>query len=504
MNALARRIKALYKNPVLHSKYAGRVELRPYQAPPVQAIANSVRQRLGLSFVVIFSRQSGKNESQLALYDYLLEVFQQAGGDIIHVEPTYKPQTITAMRRLTARLKRNPLTRGRWKKEAGYIFSIGAASLTHFSGEPSANVVGGTASLLLSINEAQDVTTAKYDKDFKPMAASTNATRVFWGTRWPDSLLERELEFARAAEAEDGIQRVFIVDADEVGKHLAAYKKFVAEEVKRLGRQHPLVKTQYFCELIKGAAGMFPPDRIAMMQGAHTARTMPEPEKIYAFLLDVAGQDEAAFDGSEVLNNPGRDAVNLKVVQVDLSEDPASPTYRVVLRLEWTGQKHTEIRKKTKALGDVWNPQYIIMDATGVGEGLWSMLDEDFPTLYEVKPGELRKVHPFKFTASSKSSLGYGLLGLIDSGRYREYHPMDAKFIEQLEHCKYSTGVGPDKPMKWGVPESATNKLTDERIHDDDIITAALCCLLDQGKWHIPTAPRAEEGFEPLDLAKDY
>jgi len=457
MNGLARRINAMYKNPFLHSKYAGRVKLRAYQEPPIQAIVESVRKRLGLSFVVIFSRQSGKNESQLALYDYLLEIFQKVGGDMIHVEPTYKPQTIIAMRRLTARLNRNPLTRGRWKKEAGYIFTIGAASLHHFSGDPSANVVGATASLLLSVNEAQDVTPEKFDKDFKPMAASTDATRVFWGTRWPDSLLERELEFARAAEAEDGIQRVFIVDADEVGKHIAAYKKFVEEEVKRLGRQHPLVKTQYFCELIKGAAGMFPPDRIAMMQGAHLALTTPEPEKIYAFLIDVAGQDESAFDGSEVLNNPGRDAVNLKIVQVDLSENPASPTYRVVTRLEWTGKKHTDIRKSVKALGDVWHPQYIVIDATGVGEGLWSMLDEDFPTLHEVKADELRRVHPFKFSSSSKSSLGYSLLGLIDSGRYGEYAPVDEHLIEQLNHGKYSTGVGPDKPMKWGVPNTAKN-----------------------------------------------
>ena len=79
---------------------------------------------------------------------------------------------------------------------------------------------------------------------------------------------------------------------------------------------------------------------------------------------------------------------------------------------------------------------------------------------------------------------------------------MDGKFIEQLEHCKYSTGVGPDKPMKWGVPDTAKNKLTDETIHDDDIITAALCCVLDQGRWHIPTPLVTADGYDPLEFAK--
>ena len=37
----------------------------------------------------------------------------------------------------------------------------------------------------------------KYDKDISPMASSTNATRLFAGTRWtPDTLLERQYRHA--------------------------------------------------------------------------------------------------------------------------------------------------------------------------------------------------------------------------------------------------------------------------------------------------------------------
>jgi hypothetical protein len=52
--------------------------------------------------------------------------------------------------------------------------------MIHFlSAAPSSNIVGATVSLLLECDEAQDVEIAKWDKEIAPMAASTNATRVF-------------------------------------------------------------------------------------------------------------------------------------------------------------------------------------------------------------------------------------------------------------------------------------------------------------------------------------
>ena len=121
------------------------------------------------------------------------------------------------MRRLERVLKRNPLTFKEWRKEAGYIYRIGTARIFFLSGAPDSNIVGATASLLLEVDEAQDLEAEKYDKDIAPMAASTNATRVFWGTAWTSqTLLARELRSAREAEREDGQRRVFVVDAERV------------------------------------------------------------------------------------------------------------------------------------------------------------------------------------------------------------------------------------------------------------------------------------------------
>ncbi len=159
-------------------------------------------------------------------------------------------------------------------------------------------MVSATANRLLVVNEAQDVDLLKYDKDIAPMAASANATRLFSGTRWTgDTLLEREYQHALEAQKQDGIRRVFFLTAEEVRAAVPEYGTFVDGVVARLGRQHPLVKTQFFCETVDAQAGMFPPGRQALMKGSHGARSEPEPGKTYAFLIDVAGQDEARLGG---------------------------------------------------------------------------------------------------------------------------------------------------------------------------------------------------------------
>ena len=101
---------------------------------------------------------------------------------MVKISPTWKPQSQNAMRRLERVLKKGLVTQTLWEKESGYIYRVGRANIYFFSGEAQANIVGATASTLLEVDEAQDVTIEKYDKDIAPMAASTNATRVFWGT----------------------------------------------------------------------------------------------------------------------------------------------------------------------------------------------------------------------------------------------------------------------------------------------------------------------------------
>jgi hypothetical protein len=255
----------VWRNPVRWARGCG-VRLRPYQVAPALAIADSILHRSGRTFVVVMPRQSGKNEVQRHLLAWLLFRFGPVGGQIVSVSPTYKPQTINAMDRLRRSLDRNPATRRQWKNQRGFIFVYREARVQFFSGEQQANVVGATADLLLNVDEAQDVSPAKFDKDFDPMTASTNATRVFWGTAWTSrTLLARQMQVARLEQERDGIQRLFFYTADDVRALVPPYGAHVDRVVAQRGRQHPLVKTQYFCEDIDAQTGMFHPARRALM-----------------------------------------------------------------------------------------------------------------------------------------------------------------------------------------------------------------------------------------------
>lgn len=495
-------IKQLLRDIILFCEQAGKIKLRNYQIEAAQAIIDSVLNRRGYSIVVVFPRQSGKNELQAQIETYLLTIFSQLDAEIIKVSPTWKPQTLNAMRRLERALKRNLIARDMWRKESGYIYRVGSARIFFLSGSPTANVVGATANLLLECDEAQDVLPSKWDKDFAPMAASTNATKVFWGTAWTSrTLLARELRAAQAAEARDGCKRVFMIDAHDVAEEVPAYWEHVKEQMAKLGKDHPLIKTQYFSQEIDAEGGMFTPARISLMQGGHEPAEKPEPGKIYAILIDVAGEEEDKSGNLVEGEKPRklgttsqRDSTALTIVEVDLAsvadELIQAPTYKVVKRYLWTGEKQTSQYGQIKSIIDQWAAQQVVIDSTGVGAGLASFLDHAYPG----------KVTPYYFTSKSKSSLGWGFIAVIETGRYKEYTSkeytsreytstrkdnlnLQALFWKQAEHCQMEVLEDSNKEMRWGVPDGTRDRQTGELVHDDLLISAALCYALDKKEW---------------------
>ncbi len=293
--------------------------LRPYQIEAANAVIESVFDRAGSSFVWKFARQGGKDETLTALYEYIMTVLCHLDASIVVATPTFKPQTELSMQRLQSRLSRHVVLQSEWRRQSKHIFRIRGARTYFFSAHRSANVVGATASHLLVVNEAQDVLPAIYDKHFAPMAAANNATRLFSGTAWTNTtLLAREERYCRLQEEQDGVKRVFIVDGHEIAKVHAPYGEFLQGEIARLGPNNPIVVSQYLCREIDAQTGMFNAARLALMQSdspspmrsphfrpergwtamGSTANCQPttancQPTTAYAFLIDVAGQDEA-------------------------------------------------------------------------------------------------------------------------------------------------------------------------------------------------------------------
>ena len=309
------------------------------------------------------------------------------------------------------------------------------------------------------------------------MAASTNATRVFWGTAWTSrTLLARELRAARLEEQKDGIRRTWVLTADQVGAEVPAYKKFVAEQIARLGRNNPLVRTQYFSEEIDAEGGMFPLARRVLMVGCHPKEEYPTPGKVYVFTIDVAGEDEGAIEDLTKLANPRRDSTVLTIFEVitpSTVDIQNKPTYKVVSRLSWQGVKHSSLYTVIVAMADAWQPVKLIIDATGVGAGLASFFIDRLGS----------KVLPFEFSQVSKSDLGWSFISVIESGRYKSYLPIDPEMARQLEYCQYQILEGPGKLMRWGVPDGTRDVATGELVHDDYVLSAALIALLDAETW---------------------
>ena len=524
MHTLATALRYWLSDISHFSRLVIRRPLRRYQLRPAAAILQSILQGQGLTFAVMMSRQAGKNELSAQLEAYLLNLYRRRGGGIVKASPTFKPQTVNSILRLTDRLE-NPWNHGQYRRREGYIIELDAARAFFFSAEPSARVVGATASLLLEGDEAQDIAQVKWDKDFIPMGASTNVTTVLYGTAWTSqTFLAQTIQHLHQLELRDGRRRVFCVSTDEVAAEVPAYGAFVKTQVARLGRNHPLIRTQFFLEPVDTSGGLFPPSRRALMRGSHPPRLAPEPGHRYALLIDVAGEDET--EGLPVdramLANPRRDATAITIVDVivDRARMPLERLFCVVQRELHLGTRHTALYGRILALARHWGAAWVVVDATGVGAGLAAFLAA---ALGHQRDGG--KVVPVEFTPNVKSDLGWDFLALVETGRFQDHAdtepsplgsgspppspPLPAawergpggegpspprpvcgergpggegqrQFWYEVEACQYEITPGPAKRMRWGVWESPAYDGLIARGHDDLLISAALCTIVDK------------------------
>ena len=452
--------------------------LREYQLAPAYAILDSVLNQRGLSFAVVFSRQAGKNELSAQLEGYLLNLYQRKGGFIVKAAPTYKPQLINSKMRLEDILD-NDWNRHQVRGREGYMIFLGKAGCVFLSADPSSSVVGATASIMLECDEAQDVDEDKWEIDFTPMAASTNATRVFYGTVWTSKTMLAKLCRQLRGQEADGHERVFYVNWEDVAKEVPNYGEYVRQEIARKGRNHPLIKTQYYLEEIDAEGRMFDDRRQALMQGTHRRRSSPDQNRVYAATLDVAGEDEEMTGDELRVTKPHKDSTVATIFEVELStvKDPllAAASYRVVDVFRDTGTKHTLLYGKLRGYFEHWGVRKIVADASGVGAGLVSFLSA------RTAFGE--RVVPFQFSPPKrKSDLGWDFLTVVETGRFKYFvddgSPDWSEFWQQVDECQYEVSEGEEKRMKWGV--------VDATVHDDRIVGAALVAELDKVKWAIP------------------
>ncbi len=450
--------------------------LRPYQREVALAVLDSVFGRKGLTFSVEIARQGGKNELSAQLELLLLTLYMAEPQNLVKCSPTFKPQTVISMMRLKDRLNDAGFS-GIWVAELGYIIRLAQARAIFLSADESANVVGNTAQILLEIDESQDVSKEKYNKEFKPMGATTNVTTVHYGTTWDDTtLLEEVKQTNLELERRDGIQRHFRYDWQSVAQYNPDYLAYVEAEKERLGENHPLFLTQYRLLPIRGGGNYLSPQQRAQLNGEHTRRHQPDRSRVYIAGIDLAGEAEEAEGASLRMLKPRQDSTVVTIGELDFSTSDdvvEQPRVKIVEHYWWTGRKHTELYPQLiDILQAVWHCRRIVVDATGVGQPVSSFLKKSLGS----------RVLPFTFTAQSKSALGFALLAAINSGRLKMYagdsSPEGQEFWFEMEKAK--SQYRPSQTMNFYVDPA--------QGHDDFLMSLAL--LVEAAKRYEPRGAR--------------
>ncbi|MGD9933925.1 MAG: hypothetical protein AB7T37_09405 [Dehalococcoidia bacterium] len=419
--------------------------LRAYQARTFLALARGVESRPGATFTVLFPRQAGKNEVSATLVAFLLLANAARGGTVVVCAPTLHPQGAISHARTVRTLSnlRHLLPAIARPRVAEQSIRIGNASATFLSASPEAHVAGHTASLALIADEAQEIDADWFDRQFRPMAASTGAPAVLFGTPWDgETLLDRAVARNREldAKARPGEPRLHReVHWPEVAAANPAYGDYVREERSRLGARHPLFLTQYGLQTVADAGRLFSAEDLEALEGSHPREEAPTDGARYVAGLDLGGEGRESDRSILTIARADGDAVE------------------VVAHVSWQGTPMREIGGAVELLAHHWRIERLVVDATGIGQ----------PLAGELKRALGGHVEQFVFTGPSKSELGYALLAAVRNGRLRLYAddgiPESRACRAELAACR-SRFHGP--ALRWGAPPGA---------HDDYVVSLALC-----------------------------
>ncbi|WP_112427980.1 phage terminase large subunit family protein [Thermogemmatispora tikiterensis] len=453
--------------------------LYPYQREIAAAILDSIHSGRGDIFSVMLARQMGKNQLSAVLEAYLLATVPE--GTIVKAAPTFKPQLLTSRLRLLTLLQTSPLAERLWRSgdhllglapqaDPQLVRRHSGPRILFLSAAPESNVVGATASLLLEIDEAQDVSPDKFDRDFRPMAATTNATTVLYGTAWSDdTLLARQRALNLEREQHEGRRTHFEYDWQALAAINPAYRRFVESEIQRLGASHPAIQTQYLLQPISGAGHLLTPLQRSLLQGDHPWQEEPQEEAHYVAAIDIGGEEQRPEEQLALLSQSTavpsrrrRDSTVLTIAALSPNE-LGLPGLRIVHQQWWTGRPYLEQYSAVLALAERWRLRRLIIDATGLGAGLAALLRS--------RLGDERLLS-FTFTRPSKSRLTYQFLAAINSGRLKLYTPASAPAAiagecwQQLRQARYRL-LGESGIDMYVNPSEG---------HDDFLISLALLC----------------------------
>lgn len=443
------------------------------------AIRRDSRVPAGHSAVLIASRQAGKNETMARLEARMLCKYSSSIREAVKAAPVAKPTLHISKNRLKLVMNSKlfhalPKNFVHW--EEGYICKVGTARQVFLSCEPSAHRVGHTASLYLSVDEAQDVDSEVYSKDLRPMLLQTGAMTLISGTSWDKaSLIEVERERARAAQKRLGIRLLYEYPWWRIAEENAFYGETTQAEIDKLGEDHPIVLTQYRLIPVDKMGSFLTEAGVRKLQGAHRRLSEPVPGRHYVAGIDWCGATEQ--DEADILRDPEkiqkRDSGVVTIGELIWNQNKLGhkiPTVRVVDHLFFTARQPMDIIDEVfNFVFERWKCLYAVSDASGVGDMPSAVLATRRPN----------QVTPLKSSLSLVSTLGFNLLGAINTERFKIYSEESQTHREcmfQFRECRRE--MRSHGYMRFGAPEVKVQtdwSLARVDVHDDFVKSASYC-----------------------------
>lgn len=407
--------------------------LRRYQQETAYEISRMLERVRGETFTVMFPRQAGKNEVSAALVTHLLLANAHHGGTVVICAPTTHPQARISMERTVEHLSVFASNRLSIRvSESANTVRAGRARAVYLSASPAAHVAGHTASIALIGDEAQDIDADWFNRQFRPMAASTGASTVLLGTAWNGKTLLERAAKANIGRRAGPFPLHHQVDWRKIAKSLPVYGEYVRAERERLGAGHPAFETQYELRPSEFVAGMFSAAQLAALAGGHERLAAPLAGERYVAGLDFGGEGD------------GADRTVLTIARVTGS--PLS--CEVVAFREWQGAGFAQLWDELGAALLSWRPERVLADATGLGAPLIAGLKERLAAQGSL-PGFA--IEGVTFTPQLKAELGYGLLAALNAGTLALYKEADAsrdRCLREFAACRSELVSGGG--MRWG------------------------------------------------------
>ena len=399
---------------------------------------------------ILSSRQTGKNETAALLQRRHLWRKQDSPhiASWIRTAPTHEPQIVNSKKRLqellqldTKKVVHHPLfLNQKLIQSEGYIWRFGNATVEFMSSGPTSNVVGATASECLDMDEAHKVDKEKFDEDFAPFTASTNAGTLLWGVA-SDGL--DTIEWYRENNRENKQAHLNLYYPCDIWAEVSpTYRGHLENRVKALGWDHPIIKTQYRLIPVSQEGTFINKTQAAMLfQSEHDRELGPRPGATYEMLIDVAAGNEdfnpdSQFVGEE---DTATDSTVVWIYEVT-SEIAQNNIFPVVLLRNmywWTGVSLPDQEDQIKELIRTWRVQKVTIDGVGVGRQMSEALEKSFgPYVVQKYIANNSSVSEDCFDLLAR--LNYGAVKMFRNDSSSEWQ----EFERQVGWTKYSANKG--------------------------------------------------------------